>query len=347
MFKEKKLPEGIIKKLKEGNPPENDGLFGIPPMLDDSSLVVLGVPWEVTASFGRGTSKTPGLIVPISQQLDLMDPYFGNFYEKGIYYEDLGKSCYNLNKKLINTIENVRSGEIENKRSLKKHHEAVHLACEKIFQTVYEQSSYYLKKGKKVSVLGGDHSAPLGLICALGDLHKKPFGILHIDAHHDLRKAYEGYEHSHASIMYNVTQKTKNVKTIVSVGIRDFSYEEMEYAKNTKKVPIHTFYDHAIENRLLEGESFSQIAEDIVSKLPEHVYVSFDIDGLDASFCPQTGTPVPGGRTFSQMVYLLNLLIKKKKKVIGFDLCEVGSSHWDLIVGSRMLYKLCGSALVS
>ena len=109
--------------------------------------------------------------------------------------------------------------------------------------------------------------------------------------------------------------------------------------------------DDDIHSTLLKGRPFGQIADKILERLPENVYVSFDIDGLDPSLCPNTGTPVPGGLSFPQVSYLLEVVAKSGRRIIGFDLCEVSSgdqnSEWDANVGARVLYKLCGAAVHS
>ena len=83
--------------------------------------------------------------------------------------------------------------------------------------------------------------------------------------------------------------------------------------------------------------------------MPSHVYISFDIDGLETQFCPSTGTPVPGGLHYNDALYLLEELALAGKTVIGFDLCEVAPDksgyQWDENVAMRLLYKLCGCSL--
>ena len=100
-----------------------------------------------------------------------------------------------------------------------------------------------------------------------------------------------------------------------------------------------------------EGNTFKSIAASIVATLPENVYVSFDIDGLDPSYCPSTGTPVPGGLSFDEAVFILEELAQSGRRVVGFDLTEVApgpdGSEWDANVGARLLYKLCGCLLRS
>ena len=101
--------------------------------------------------------------------------------------------------------------------------------------------------------------------------------------------------------------------------------------------------------RQYEGESFKQVVDDIISHLPDNVYISFDIDGLDPKLCPNTGTPVPGGFEFNEVVFLLKQLAASGKKIIGFDLVEVapGEDDWNGNVGARLLYKLCNLMAVS
>ena len=95
---------------------------------------------------------------------------------------------------------------------------------------------------------------------------------------------------------------------------------------------------------MFEGKKWDQLCKEIVDLLPNNIYVSFDIDGLDPKLCPNTGTPVPGGLEFDQVNYLFEKICESGKKIIGFDLCEVapGKDNWDADVGARILYKLCG-----
>ena len=143
--------------------------------------------------------------------------------------------------------------------------------------------------------------------------------------------------------MYNILETIPAVTSLVSLGIRDYSEQEYTYAKQSSKV--HTLYDRCKHDLMAAGKSLADIIDPFLDKLPEHVYISFDIDGLDPALCPHTGTPVPGGLSYQDAMWILERLIDKKKKVIGFDLCEVApdpESDWDLNVGARVLYKLSG-----
>ncbi|MCB0415940.1 MAG: arginase family protein, partial [Bdellovibrionales bacterium] len=212
-------------------------------------------------------------------------------------------------------------------------------------QWVYAKTISLLESGKIVACLGGEHSIPYGAIKAYSE--RNSFSILHIDAHADLRVAYQGFEHSHASIMNQVMTLSKPPQKLVQVGIRDFCAEEYDYINEHKN--IKTYFDYAIKQDLFSGKTWIELCEEIVDQLGENVYISFDIDGLLPELCPQTGTPVPGGLSFEQAVFLLKTLSDKGKKIIGFDLCEVAQrdseNYWDGVVGARVLYQLCGWCL--
>src|SRR5690606_13345614 len=120
------------------------------------------------------------------------------------------------------------------------------------------------------------------------------FGLLQIDAHADLREAYEGFKYSHASIMYNVLNEIPQVQKLVQVGIRDYGDDELTMIR-TEKNRVVTFFDRDLKEAEYEGQTWKALCEQIVDELPQNVYISFDIDGLDPKLCPNTGTPVPGG----------------------------------------------------
>lgn len=216
-------------------------------------------------------------------------------------------------------------------------------------QKVYERAKEVLGRGAFCAVLGGDHSSPFGLVKALAEKYEN-FGVLHFDAHFDLRKGYEGFQWSHASIMANCLSEFSQISRMVHLGIRDFSHEERQFQESLGNRSA-VYYSSELFRRRAIGEPFAKTALEIIGQLPDHVYVSFDIDGLDPALCPRTGTPVPGGFQFEEAVYILVQLAKSGKKIIGFDLCEVGvgddGSEWDANVGARILYKLCGAAITS
>lgn len=331
-----------LQDLRLGNPPaESASIFGADISSEEAQLVLLGVPFEATTSYGGGTAEAPSQIVRASHQLDLFDPDYGNTYLSGIHYEELSdlkpvnKEGKSSAQSVIQQLENQQQPDQELIRK-------VNQSSYQVNDKVYQAAKSHLANGKFIGLVGGDHSCPFGLIKALGEVHEE-FGILHIDAHHDLREAYEGFEHSHASIMYNVLAEVKQVTKLHSVGIRDYSEEEYKLAKVDDR--IHTLYDHDFQRAKMGGRTVLNSFHELLEDLPQKIYVSFDIDGLDPSLSPSTGTPVPGGLNFSEACFLLNMLRERNKEVIGFDLCEVVpgvESEWDMNVGARVLYKLCG-----
>jgi agmatinase len=214
----------------------------------------------------------------------------------------------------------------------------VNSRCAEVNQWLYEQSKQALNQGKHVGAIGGDHSIPLGLIQALAEAYSN-FGVLHIDAHADLRHAYQGFQFSHASIMNNV-MTLPQVKSLVQVGIRDISHGEVETI-STSQGRITAHYDSNLKQARYQGITWQELCDRIITPLPQQVYVSFDVDGLDPKLCPHTGTPVPGGLELEETFCLLRTIIKSGREIIGFDLSEVGHHEWDGNVGARIIYKLC------
>jgi agmatinase len=142
--------------------------------------------------------------------------------------------------------------------------------------------------------------------------------------------------------MYNALSLPQ-VSKIVSVGIRDFSEGEVAVVKSEAgRVLINT--DTDLKRQTFEGITWAEQCDAIIASLPQKVTISFDIDGLYPWYCPNTGTPVPGGLSFEQAAYLLSKLGDSGKEIIGFDLVEVapGETDWDGNVGARMLYHMCG-----
>jgi len=130
----------------------------------------------------------------------------------------------------------------------------------------------------------------------------------------------------------------------VQVGIRDYCEEELNLINNSNG-RITTFFDRDIKQSQYNGESWSAICDKIISTLPDKVYLSFDIDGLDPKLCPHTGTPVAGGFEVEQILFLLEKIVKSGKQILAFDLNEVApgpddSDDWDANVAARLLYRI-------
>lgn len=333
-----------------GNP--NNNIFGLPFSEEEAKVVLLPVPWEVSVSYGAGTARAPENIFKASLQVDLADDDIQDGWKYGIFMRDMNKNVLQksdyLRKEAELYINYISEGElVEDNKFMCKVLKDLNEGAVFLNEWVYEQTKELLNAGKLVGLVGGDHSTPLGYYKAIGEKHGD-FGILQIDAHADLREAYEDLKYSHASIMFNALVEIPQLVKLVQVGTRDYSLGEMEYSKNSNG-RISTFYDKEIKERGYEGETWKSITEDIVSKLPQKVYISFDIDGLDPKLCPNTGTPVQGGFETQQVYYLFRKVMESGREIIGFDLNEVGTSNneWDENVGARILFKLCNLLIAS
>ncbi len=328
----------------------NGNIYGLPFEPEEAKLVILPVPWEVTVSYQTGTAFAPAAILEASNQVDLFDPFVPGAWKLGIAMKEVDKDLKEKSAALRFDVEHyLQQFSVESGAGLhasaKSLCDKINLASQELNEWVKTESTKLLDNDKIVAVLGGDHSTPFGLMQALAD--KNPaFGILQIDAHADLREAYEGFEFSHASIMFNAI-KIQQVTKLVQVGIRDYCEAEFQLMKSDNR--ITTFFDRDIKHQQYEGISWAAICDQIIAQLPENVYLSFDIDGLDPKYCPNTGTPVPGGLEFEQTLYLVEKVVNSGRKIIGFDLNEVapGSDEWDANVAARLLFRLANMCLVS
>ncbi|MCB0518639.1 MAG: agmatinase family protein [Lewinellaceae bacterium] len=324
---------------------KNGHFIGLPFDEEDASIVLLSVPWDVTVSYSDGTSTGPQNILETSTQLDLFDADVPDAWKMGIYMRHLDLFWLNRNQELRPVADSIIEF-LENGGNPKHDIKAaaaiaeINNSCLLLKTWVYEETKQLLEKGKLVGIVGGEHSVPLGFLEALAKKHGS-FGILQIDAHQDLRNAYEGFTYSHASIFYNALQ-IKEVSQLIQVGIRDFCEEETQLVKASNG-RVKVWYDQQMREEMFDGKTYKALCKRIVADLPDKVYISFDIDGLNPNLCPNTGTPVPGGLEFNEAVYLIKTVVESGREIIGFDLCEVAGleNEWDGNVGARVLYKLC------
>jgi agmatinase len=337
----------IIESFDPSQPGLADAtVFGLPFSAEQSEIIIIPVPWEVTVSYGAGASEGPNAVLDASFQVDLNHQDFPDLWKLGIYMDEAPlhwKTNSEKYKALAQPIiEMLESGEaIENNPTLQTDLDLINKVCRDLHTEVKEKVLFWTNQGKKVALLGGDHSTPLGYYEALASKYTD-FGILHLDAHMDLRIAYEGFTFSHASIMYNALQ-IPQISKIVQVGIRDFCEQEVEVVQQSKgRILVHT--DSDLKTETFEGKTWAEQCDAIITSLPQKVCISFDIDGMYSWYCPNTGTPVPGGFSFEQAIYLFNKLAESGKDIIGFDLVEVapGETDWDGNVGARMLFHMCG-----
>lgn len=326
----------------------DNNIFGLPSTLENSKLVILPIPWEVTVSYRNGTAKGPEKILEASYQIDLFDMDAQGYWREGYFMTELNREHVKKNDYLRHCAELIISdlsegGTTEDNVQLNKKLCEINQSCADLNNWIFEQATALYKQGKFVALLGGDHSTPLGLMKAAGK-HFGDYGILQIDAHADLREAYEGFKYSHASIMYNVLNEVPEMKKLVQVGIRDYCDEE--YDRIMAEDRVITFFDRDIKARQYEGETWKQICDSVIAELPDNVYISFDIDGLDPKLCKNTGTPVQGGFEAEQVQYLFRKVVESGRRIIAFDLNEVscGENTQDSIdasIGARILYRMC------
>lgn len=329
----------------------NGTYFGLPFNTDSARLVLISAPWDVTVSYGTGASYAPDAIIEASTQLDFHDELSPDQWRKGIATADVDYSIHELSQRLRvdakRVIEHLESGGNVDDDYVVRKIRRVNEGCAEMNRNIREQAAYWLDADKIVGLVGGDHSTPYGFVCALGARHES-FGVLHIDAHCDLRDAYEGFEFSHASVMFNILRDVPQVEKIVQVGVRDYCDAEAKLARDSKRVEL--FSDFSLAKAEFEGQTWATQCDVIVAALPDKVYVSFDIDGLTIENCPHTGTPVSGGLTVNKTLYLIDKIVDSGRTIIGFDIVEVVPSADEMIdamVGARVLWKLCGLTLRS
>lgn len=330
----------------------SSSLFGLPFDTSEAEIVIVPVPWDVTVSYKDGASRGPDAVLAASVQVDLFDPSVPDAWKIGLAMDEISSEVRDAASRLredaktyINAITTgtdplsvAATGNIR---------DAVNEGSAWLNAWVEARCTHWLGHGKLVALLGGDHSTPFGMLKALS-AKGEPFAILQIDAHADLREAYEGFLFSHASIMRNAL-RLPHVSHLVQVGIRDYCQEEADVIASDSRVT--TFFDRDLKHGQFIGATWAQQVENIVETLPKRVYISFDIDGLDPKLCPNTGTPVPGGFEFEQALYLIERVARSGRTIIGCDLNEVSpggdDNEWDANVGARMLYRMCNLMAVS
>ncbi len=323
------------------------GIFGLPSDRRASRVVLLAAPYDATTSYRPGTAAGPAAILRASQQVDLHDGRYGPVYEQGIWMDasspgseqirDLSVTAASLARPLIE-----KGGASAQDRAVL---DRIDSSGQRVREIIRDHTLAVLKEDKLPGLIGGEHAVSMGAIEAVASQGK--LGVLQIDAHMDLRDSFEGFAWSHASIMHNVLSRLSNVEMLVQVGLRDFGASELAFAR-AEGPRVRQHFDQDWHDRLADGDRLWDLCQEAIEPLPDRVYISFDIDGLDPAMCPHTGTPVPGGLSFHQALTLLHTLRLSGRRIVGFDLVEVAPGpnadepEWDANVGARLLYKLCG-----
>jgi len=321
------------------------GIFCLPSTPDDAGVILIPVPWDMTTSYKAGAANGPRAIFQASQQIDLYDIETGRPYRAGIAMlpESSEVRAWNTEGRALAEAVIAQGGVAKGGAP------RVDELGGQLNTWLRDETARWLDAGRVVGVVGGDHAAPFGAIEAVAKRHQG-VGVLHVDAHADLRDAYEGFAWSHASIMFNVLQHVPDVSRIVQVGIRDMSEGEAAVIAGSSGRVI-THHDANLRAARFRGDTWAHQCQQIIGALPDEVYISFDIDGLDPTLCPNTGTPVPGGLSFGEATFLIGEVARSGRRIVGFDLNEVApgrdGDEWDGNVGMRLLYKLIGWTLRS
>lgn len=273
--------------------------------LERAKVVILPVPYEATTSFGGGTGGGPSAIIEASRYIELYDQELDN------EPADVG----------IATLPSLMLTGAGPEQALGELREA--------YDRVLDAAP-----GRFVIMLGGEHSISSAPILAWADRLQeqgKRLSVLQFDAHTDLRPEYEGSPYSHASVM----SRTQDRAEIVAVGIRAITSDEMRLVRKADN--IHVFLADDIHT----GDEWM---DDVMSRLGEDVYITFDVDGFDPSLVPSTGTPEPGGLQWYPVLKLLRRVFAERV-VHGVDIVELapipGMSAPDFLV-AKLAYKMIG-----
>ncbi len=266
---------------------------------EDALFRVIPVPLERTVSYGAGTALGPEAIIEASNELERLcqgiEPCaYGIFTEPAL-------NC---------------KGPLP-----------------EVMERLAQRTEDCVRSGKFPVTLGGEHSLSYGAVTGVAKALNQPIGLVQIDAHADLRVAYQGEEHSHASVMHLLANDGIR---LAQFGVRALCTQEAE-----SRITNNVFHVDAEE--LVTGNVH---AIDLPQDFPDLVYVSFDVDGLDPSQMPATGTPVPGGLGYYQALHLVEHALKGRR-CVGFDVVELapdGNAAWDFTT-AQIVYRLMAACL--
>lgn len=330
--------------------PDNGNYFGIPLEPQDGALVLISAPWDLSLKARNGSSYAPDAIIEASRSVDFFEPMAPHSWRKGIATVPIDYSIQDLSHRLRSDAERVVKVHSQGgtafdslvyERSLRR----VNDGYTTLNTNIYEQSKTWLDRGKIVGLVGGDQSVAYGHIRAVAE-HYGKIGVLNIDSSCNLKRCHQGFEFSHASVMYNVLRDIPQVERMVGVGARAFSPEEWQRVETDSRIKLFT--GQSIWARHFEGTLWSTITKEIVDELPENVYISLDINGLTIECSPHNGMVVAGGLRFPEVVYLLDKIVDSGRRIVGFDLSEVVpdmDDKTDAAIAARLLYNICSMAL--
>lgn len=267
------------------------------PLPEKAHFHILPVPFEESVSYGGGTGLGPAAILGASWQLETWDGK-SSPSDLGIYTHP----PVDVNGPAAQVVENIASAT----------------------QKIVEMGGFPI-------IIGGEHTVTYGVIKGLLAAGEKDFGVVQIDAHADLREAYEGNPYSHASVMKRVVDEGI---PLFQLGIRALCKDE-----------VATRAEHNVD--FLDADTLvpnNQHSFELPDDFPKKVFFTLDIDGMDPTLFPSTGTPVPGGLGWYQTLSLFESVVKQRK-IIGFDLTEfapIDGFHTYEFSASLLLYKMMG-----
>ena len=267
-----------------------------------SKVVILGVPYDGTATFQPGARNGPNSILSVSTNLEHYDRELGNIFEVGIF----------------------TAGVVDI--------EDIHVNPEAVIKRVYDVSKCYISDDKFLVTLGGEHSITQGVVRAYKEQYDK-LSVLQLDAHHDLMEEFGGSKYSHASVAKRIVDIGCK---ITQFGVRVTTREEHEYIKKNNQ-DLNIFYAKDIYNN-------DNWHKEAIDSLNDTVYITIDLDGLDPSIMPSTGTPVPGGLDWYGTLSFLRK-VYEQRRVVGLDVMELNpipGNEAPNFLAAELVYKNIG-----
>lgn len=261
--------------------------------LATSKIVIIPVPYDGTSTWQKGADKGPQAFLDASENMELYDiETDSEVYKESVFLADA-----------------ITENE----------------SPEAVVEAVHQTTKKYINRNKFVTVFGGEHSISIGTIRAFNECFPN-LTVLHIDAHADLRKEYEGSSCNHACAVYEANQTTN----LVQVGIRSMDISEKREMNLDKVFFAH---DMAVNEDWMD---------DVIDQLTSNVFITFDLDALDPSILPSTGTPEPGGLFYYETLEFLQRVFDEKN-VVGFDMVELCPNENEKssdFLAAKLFYKM-------
>lgn len=261
--------------------------------LENAKIVLIPVPYDGTSTWQKGADKGPKAFLEASENMELYDiETDSEVYKQGVYLTEPIK---------------------------------VNATPEAMVDAVHQETKSYIKKNKFVTVFGGEHSISIGTIRAFNEMYPS-LTVLHIDAHADLRKSYDGSSCNHACAVYEASQNTN----LIQVGIRSMDIKEKSVMNLDKTYFAH---DMAIDDSWMDSA---------IDQMTDNVFITFDLDAFDPSILPSTGTPEPGGLLWYETMDFLKQVFAEKN-VVGFDIVELCPNEIDKssdFLAAKLYYKM-------